>query len=84
MLDEHAARILGQGALSALDPERLFGHWRIMVEDGPKLMGIVSWFGYFWTCCSEEVHRRSVLHPVAASISGMDTLPSRGPVAHAS
>ena len=27
------------------------GHWRILFEDGFKLLGIVGWFGYFLRCC---------------------------------
>ena len=31
--------------------ESFIGHWRILFEDGFKLLGIVGWFGYFLRCC---------------------------------
>lgn len=30
--------------------ERLIGDWRILLEDGFKLLGIVGWLGYFSRC----------------------------------
>lgn len=31
--------------------ESLIGAWRILFEDGFKMLGIVGWFGYFLRCC---------------------------------
>lgn len=31
--------------------EEVIGQWRILFEDGFKLLGIVGWFGYFMKCC---------------------------------
>ena len=33
------------------DIEQLVGQWRILFEDGFKLLGIVSWLGYFLRSC---------------------------------
>ena len=37
--------------------EIYFGQFRILFEDGFKLLGIVSWFGYFSRCCYNELIR---------------------------
>ncbi len=39
--------------------EQYVGPWRILFEDGFKLLGIVSWFGYFSRCCFIKVARTS-------------------------
>ena len=31
--------------------ERVLGDWRILLEDGFKILGIVGWFGYLTRCC---------------------------------
>lgn len=31
--------------------ESFIGDWRILFEDGFKLLGIVGWFGYYLRCC---------------------------------
>lgn len=31
--------------------EPVIGDWRILLEDGFKLLGIVAWLGYFLRCC---------------------------------
>jgi hypothetical protein len=35
--------------------EPLVGQWRILLEDGFKLLGIVSWFGYFFKSCLHRI-----------------------------
>ncbi len=35
--------------------QSLLGEWRILLEDGFKFFGIVSWFGYFSRACFLEV-----------------------------
>ncbi|UCG52093.1 MAG: hypothetical protein JSW58_00645 [Candidatus Latescibacterota bacterium] len=40
-IDEFGSRTMGQ----------YVGHWRVIVEDGYKLLGIVGWFGYFSRSC---------------------------------
>lgn len=37
--------------------ELYIGHWRSLLEDGTKFMGIFSWFGYFARCCFTEISR---------------------------
>ena len=37
--------------------EQLVGQWRILFEDGFKLLGIISWLGYFLRSCYIEVGR---------------------------
>lgn len=32
-----------------------FGPWRILVEDGFKLLGAVGWLGYFWTAAGRSL-----------------------------
>ena len=39
------------------DIEQLVGQWRILFEDGFKLLGIVSWLGYFLRNCYIEFER---------------------------
>lgn len=39
------------------DIEQLVGQWRILFEDGFKLLGIVSWLGYFLRSCYIEFGR---------------------------
>lgn len=36
--------------------ESFIGGWRILFEDGFKLLGIVGWFGYFLRCCFISTH----------------------------
>lgn len=36
----------------------LIGEWRILAEDGLKMLGIVGWFGYFLRCCSSRLQNR--------------------------
>jgi hypothetical protein len=35
--------------------ELVIGQWRILLEDGFKLLGIVGWFGYFARYCYFEI-----------------------------
>jgi hypothetical protein len=39
--------------------EQVIGHWRILFEDGFKLLGIVGWFAYFSRCCLLKISRVS-------------------------
>lgn len=64
--DEHAERIFGHWALY-FDPENLFGPWRIMVEDGLKLFGIVSWLAYFSRATFNEIKHAAARQPVLVS-----------------
>ena len=34
--------------------EPALGQWRILLEDGSKLLGIATWLAYFWRTCAEE------------------------------
>jgi hypothetical protein len=38
--------------------ERTFGDWRILLEDGFKLLGIVGWLGYFSRCSFKAMRSR--------------------------
>ena len=35
--------------------EPIIGFWRILFEDGFKLLGIVSWLGYFYRCTISQI-----------------------------
>jgi len=39
--------------------EPFIGQWRILFEDGFKLLGIVGWFGYFSRYCFVEISKIS-------------------------
>jgi hypothetical protein len=54
----------GMAAIVDLNQEKMgeiFGAWRILLEDGSKMLGIVGWFGYFSRECFVAV--REVLLP---------------------
>lgn len=53
--DEHPQRIFGQWA-PYFNPENIFGPWRIMIEDGLKLFGIVSWLAYCSKVACSQIH----------------------------
>ncbi len=52
---------LGFFALSVVGDEgqfvvqRAIGHWRILIEDGFKFLGIVGWFGFFVRSCFAQI-----------------------------
>jgi hypothetical protein len=38
--------------------ERTVGQWRILLEDGFKLLGVATWMAYFWrTAAAEQISR---------------------------
>jgi hypothetical protein len=54
--------------------EPYLGEWRILLEDGFKLFGIVSWCGYFSTCCYEFV-----TGSIGLEVEGIETGPEIEP-----
>jgi hypothetical protein len=79
--DEHAQRIFGHWA-AYFDPENIFGPWRIVVEDGLKLFGIVTWLAYFWKATSTEIQHAAAVKTaatisVASKPAALDYAPQR-------
>lgn len=63
--NNHPERVLGRWA-PYLTPDIIFGQWRILVEDGFKFLGIVSWLAYFWKTTFKEI-RAAATRPVLVS-----------------
>lgn len=42
-----------------------FGPWRILVEDGLKLLGAAGWLGFFWTAAGRSLRFRVSNRPAA-------------------
>jgi len=36
--------------------QAVLGQWRIFLEDGFKLLGIIGWFGYWSSCCFSKIN----------------------------
>ncbi|KAI9133842.1 hypothetical protein [Acaryochloris sp. CCMEE 5410] len=41
--------------------EAMIGQWRILFEDGFKLLGIIGWFGYSWRCSIQGLKKIQTL-----------------------
>ncbi|ABW28890.1 hypothetical protein [Acaryochloris marina] len=41
--------------------EAMIGQWRILFEDGFKLLGIIGWFGYSWRCSIQALKKIQTL-----------------------
>lgn len=44
--------------------ETIIGQWRILFEDGFKLLGIIGWFGYAWRCSMQALKKAQNLQAI--------------------